>query len=153
MQDGLADALREVRALGFRTGLHTGGAYPERLPGLLPLLDWVGLDVKAPFARYAEVNGTPGSGEKAKESLRLIAASGVDHECRTTVHPALISEAELAALSAELFSLGARRHALQAFRPDGCADEGLVSAHDPEALSRLLAAAAAASPRVELRGV
>lgn len=145
--------MREVRKLGFRVGLHTGGAYPDRLKPLLKLTDWVGLDVKAPFARYAAVNGAPGSGAKAKASLRHLVSSGVDHECRTTVHPAQIGESALIALSAELFGLGARRHVLQAFRPEGCGDEALLASHDAVSLSRLLGAAAAANPLVELRGV
>lgn len=153
MQDGLAAAMREVKAMGFKIGLHTGGAYPEKLGAVLPLVDWVGFDVKAPFERYEAVNGVPGSGGKALESLRLIVESGVDLECRTTVHAALISEHELVALSGSVFALGARKHVLQAFRPDGCRDAALLSSHDPVALSRLLTAAAAASPRVELRGV
>jgi pyruvate formate lyase activating enzyme len=153
LQDGLADAMREVRGMGFKIGLHTGGGCPERLGAVLPLVDWVGLDVKAPFERYDAVNGVPGSGAKARESLRLVVEAGVDHECRTTVHPALISEGELVALSQALFALGARKHVLQAFRPDGCRDAGLVAAHDPLALSRLLRTAGASSARVELRGV
>lgn len=153
LQDGLADAMREVKAMGFKIGLHTGGGYPEKLGAVLPLADWVGLDIKGPFERYDAVNGVPGSGAKARESLHLIVETGVDHECRTTVHPALISEGELVALSRTLFALGARQHVLQAFRPDGCRDAALLASHDPVALSRLLQAAAAASPRVELRGV
>lgn len=139
--------------MGFKVGLHTGGAYPERLKDLLPLVDWVGLDIKGPFERYEAVNGVPGSGGKALESLRLVVESGVPHECRTTVHPALISEADLVALSSSLFALGAHKHVLQAFRPDGCRDEALLASHYPLTLSRLLSAASAASPRVELRGV
>ncbi|MBI2788539.1 MAG: anaerobic ribonucleoside-triphosphate reductase activating protein [Elusimicrobia bacterium] len=153
LQDGLAGAMREVKAMGFKIGLHTGGAYPEKLGAVLPLVDWVGLDIKGPFERYDAVNGVPGSGAKARESLHLIVETGVDHECRTTVHPALISEGELVALSRTLFALGARKHVLQAFRPDGCRDAALLASHDPVALSRLLAAASAASPRVELRGI
>lgn len=153
LQDALAGALKEVRGMGFKVGLHTGGAYPERLKDLLPSVDWVGLDIKGPFERYEAVNGVPGSGGKALESLRLVVESGVAHECRTTVHPALISEAELIALSSSLFALGASKHVLQAFRPDGCGDESLLASHDPLALSRLLAVASTASPRVELRGV
>lgn len=151
LQQGLADAMREAKSLGFLVGLHTAGAYPERLGALLPLIDWVGLDVKAPFARYDRVNGVSGSGAKARESLALIVASGVDHECRTTVHPALFSESELAALSETVFALGARRHVLQGFRADGCPDASLNAAAGGSALSALLAAAAAASPRIELR--
>lgn len=153
LQDGLKGAMREVKAMGFKIGLHTAGSYPKRLGALLPLIDWVGLDIKAPFARYDAVSGVPGSGAKAKESLRLLVESGVEHECRTTVHPGLISERELLTLSKNLFALGARRHVLQAFRAAGCRDEGLNETADAVALYRLLAAAAAASPRVELRGV
>jgi pyruvate formate lyase activating enzyme len=152
LQAGLAGAMRDVRRLGFGIGLHTAGPYPERLAEVLPLVDWVGFDVKVPFERYDEINGVPGSGAKARESLRLLAASGVDHECRTTVHPALFTGTELAALSASLFAAGARRHVLQAFRSAGCRDEVLNAAGDAS-VAVFLEQAAALSPRAELRGV
>ena len=152
LQPGLADAMREVRRLRFRIGLHTAGAYPERLAEVLPLVDWVGFDVKAPFERYDRINGVPGSGAKARESLRLLIESGVDHECRTTVHPSLFDAPQLAALSESLFAAGARRHVLQAFRAAGCRDEALSAAANAAATTRLLEQAAALSPRVERRG-
>ena len=65
LQAGLLDAMLEVRELGFKIGLHTAGMYPQRLAAILPLMDWVGMDVKAPFADYARITGTPGSGERA----------------------------------------------------------------------------------------
>lgn len=127
-QGGLADAMRAVRALGFGVGLHTGGAYPRRLADVLPLVDWVGLDAKAPFDDYARITGVAGSGEPARESLDLLLASGVAHEVRTTVHPALLSADEVAALAATLASCGVRHHVRQAFRPQGCADADLLNA-------------------------
>jgi len=51
-QAGLVDAARQVREQGFLVGLHTGGAYPGRLAAVLPYVDWVGLDVKAPARLY-----------------------------------------------------------------------------------------------------
>ena len=48
---GPAGARRSRRggaSQGFKIGLHTGGAYPRRLRIVLPLIDWVGIDVKAP---------------------------------------------------------------------------------------------------------
>lgn len=152
MQEGLGAAMREVKAMGFRIGLHTAGAFPEGLGPILPLTDWVGFDVKASFERYDAVTGVPGSGAKAERSLRLLIDSGVDHECRTTVHPERFTEGGLIALSASLFARGARRHVLQRFRPDGCRDEELNDSFDPVALAQLLERAAAASPRVEIRG-
>lgn len=64
----------------------------------------------------------------AGASLRLVAASGVDYEVRTTVHPDLLPEDALLRLADELASLGVRRWALQPFRPTGCADDVLVAA-------------------------
>ncbi|MFI5360915.1 MAG: anaerobic ribonucleoside-triphosphate reductase activating protein [Elusimicrobiota bacterium] len=153
LQSGLGDAMREVRRLRFRVGLHTAGPSPELLAEVLPLVDWVGFDVKAPFDAYERVSGLHGSGAKARESLRLLVASGVDHECRTTVHPSLFSAPELAALTESVFAMGARRHVLQAFRADGCRDEGLNRAADASAVAALIERAAALSPRVERRGV
>ena len=128
LQLELAEAMREVRALGFKIGLHTGGAYPRRLAEVLPLVDWVGLDAKAPFADYARITGVDGSGERALSSLEHVLASGVDHEIRTTVHPALLADADVVDLAQDLLARGVKRYVIQAFRSQGCADAALV--HD-----------------------
>ena len=47
----------DVRELGFQVGLHTGGQFPERLARVLPQVDWVGFDVKAPWDAYERVTG------------------------------------------------------------------------------------------------
>ena len=47
-QRALGSAMREVRELGFGVGLHTGGSYPARLREVIGLVDWVGIDIKAP---------------------------------------------------------------------------------------------------------
>lgn len=88
LQRGLAAALAEVRSLGFATALHTGGAYPKRLAAVLPLLDWVGFDVKAPFAEYAPIVGCDGGGG-ARAALELLLASGVAYDVRCTAPPQL----------------------------------------------------------------
>jgi hypothetical protein len=62
------------RRLGFRIGLHSAGMYPERLARVLPLVDWIGLDLKAPRAAYPRITGTPDSGDAVFASLRLILA-------------------------------------------------------------------------------
>ncbi|WP_310446726.1 anaerobic ribonucleoside-triphosphate reductase activating protein [Thiobacillus sp.] len=127
LQPELADAMRAVRALGFKVGLHTGGAYPRRLAEVLPLVDWVGLDAKAAFADYARITGVPGSGVSALASLEQVLASGVAHEIRTTVHPALLSDADVVGLAGALSAHGVKRHVIQAFRSQGCADAALTA--------------------------
>jgi pyruvate formate lyase activating enzyme len=121
----LLDAIFEVRELGFKIGLHTAGIYPHRLGTLLPLLDWVGMDVKAPFADYDRVTGAPGSGDRALGSLNLVLRSGVEHEIRTTVHPALLDDEAVHALADDLAERGVEYYVIQAFRSQGCRDEFL----------------------------
>lgn len=119
IQATLPAAMREVRELGFAIGLHTGGPVPGRLAEVLPLVDWVGFDVKAPFADYARITGVPGSGDPALSSLRELVASGVEFEARTTVHPDLLSSDDLERMSIELSAEGVTRWAVQSYRTEG----------------------------------
>lgn len=123
----LPAAIEAVRALGFAVGLHTAGLYPQRLADVLPLLDWVGFDIKAPFARYADITGARGSGGRARACAEMIVASGVAYECRTTVHPALLPPADLLALAHTLAAMGVTHYTLQEFRATGCADAQLCT--------------------------
>jgi len=135
---GLPAAVREVKNMGFAVGLHTAGVYPRRLQEVLPLLDWVGMDIKAPFEDYANITGVAGSGERALESMRQVIASGVDHEFRTTVHPALHSRDAILDVARTLQFHGARRYVLQEFRAAGCtASELKTQAHGEQVGSTL----------------
>ena len=127
LQDALPDALARVRAMGFATGLHTAGMYPERLQAALPLLDWVGLDIKGPVQHYDAITGTPGSAAKAMASLRHVLASGVAHECRTTWHAGLFSVDALQGLADTLADAGVTHWALQACRAPGAQAWGLTA--------------------------
>lgn len=124
-QRALADAVRGVRQRGFRVGLHTGGAYPRRLAQVLPLVDWVGFDVKTSFADYARITRAGESGDAALRSVRILLASGVECEFRTTVHPRQHTPDALVGLAKRLAAMGVRRYVLQEFRRDGCADPAL----------------------------
>lgn len=121
----LADAITQVRDAGFKIGMHSGGTHPQRLQSVLPLLDWIGLDVKANFADYADITKVRGSGVAALTSLKAVLASGVDYECRTTAHPALLPEAKLLQIAQTLAAMGVKNYVLQAFRMQGCADPAL----------------------------
>jgi pyruvate formate lyase activating enzyme len=118
-QDGLPDAAREVRSAGFGVGLHTSGAYPRRLAAVLPYVDWVGFDVKAPAALYRSITGVGASADAAFASLRLVLDAGVDVQVRTTVDPTVLSSGDVAELGITLRALGVREHVLQDVRPEG----------------------------------
>ena len=153
LQAGLPEALRQVRDLGFATGLHTAGPSPERLAALLPLLDWVGLDVKAEAPAYpALTGGGPASGQRAWESLRRVLASGVACEVRTTVHPVLLSEADLLSLASTLAEAGVTDYALQECVTGRCLDPALCRPSRSARVSATLAAALAGLfPRFTVR--
>ncbi|NVD71882.1 anaerobic ribonucleoside-triphosphate reductase activating protein [Duganella sp. BJB1802] len=127
MDPALGEAIADVRALGFRIGLETAGIYPDRLASVLPLVDWVGLDVKAPFSLYPVVTGVAGSGDPVRTSIAAVQASGVEYECRTTVHPAQLPPTQLVALARALSALGVGHYVLQEFRATGCQDDALVT--------------------------
>lgn len=123
LQVPLAAAARRVRELGFLTGLHTAGSHPRRLPALLPHLDWVALDIKAPFAEYARITGIPGSGERARESLLELLDWGGELEIRTTVDPRRLPAEAVAGVAGELSRLGVERYVLQRVQPHSGADD------------------------------
>jgi anaerobic ribonucleoside-triphosphate reductase activating protein len=125
LDPALADAIRKVRALGFGIGLHSAGIYPRRLAEVLPLVDWVGMDVKVEWSGYDAITGIAGSARQARASAQAVLASGVAHEFRTTVHPALHTEPEILALAQSLSAMGVQHYALQVARAVGCADERL----------------------------
>lgn len=119
LQPLLGEAVAVVRQLGYQVALHTGGMYPRRLKAILPELDWVGLDIKAPWHLYDRVTHRRNSSAHILDSLRALQTAGVDFECRTTWHPGLYPEADLHRLADELRQLGVTRWALQECREQG----------------------------------
>ena len=116
MQPKLIDVMREVRGMGFKIGLHSGGPFPEIFKDLLPLLSWVGFDVKAPFADYDRITKRKKSGETALQSLKYLIESGVPFQARTTVHPDLLSDQDMERLLADLAALAIHQHQIQTYR-------------------------------------
>lgn len=119
LQPALLRAVQAAKALGFRVGLHTGGMLPERFASLLPWVDWVGFDVKAPFHAYPRITGVDQSGDRALASLQLLLESGTPYELRTTLHPALLSTVDMLELKDQLLVLGVTHYAVQRFRAQG----------------------------------
>lgn len=142
MDPALLSAIEQVKDLGYSVGLHTGGTHPNRIAEIINLVDWVGLDIKANFSDYETVTKIANSGQPAQKTLDIIANSGIDFECRTTIHPSLINSAELLDLAKTLSKYGVRKYAVQVFRTTGCIDEGLnsVPIHnypDPEIINQI----------------
>lgn len=135
MDPGLINAVNAVRELNFTVGLHSAGTHPERLRQVLPLIDWIGLDIKALPGDYDAITGMPGSARPAYASLRAVLDSKAAYECRTTLHPQLHCQEQIEHLAQRLSAEGVRHYALQAFRPTGCANPQLTQASAAALLS------------------
>ena len=120
LQPDLLSAVQQVRDMGFLIGLHTSGVYPERLAEILPLINWIGLDIKAPFDKYAKASGTADSfemGKRAEQALDMILKAGIDLEVRTTTDPRVVSVEDVLSMGQMLAKKGVKTFALQEYRP------------------------------------
>jgi len=125
LQKGLPAAIQQVKSMGFKIGLHTAGIYPKRLKSVIPMLDWVGMDVKSASVDYDRITGVHSSAEKALQSVDYLLQSNVKVEFRTTVHPGLLNEKQIISLKQELQALGIDQHIIQKCRTINCLDDSL----------------------------
>lgn len=120
LDPALPQAMAEVHALGFRVGLHSAGLSPRRLAAVLPMVDWLGLDVKAPLtdgsACHDAITGVRGGAAVVRRSLTLALRSGVALQLRTTAHPDWLDDDALARLRQELAVMDAPELVVQAGR-------------------------------------
>lgn len=115
-QKDLYDSIKTVKDMGFDVGLHTSGVNAARLREVLPLLDWVGFDVKTLFEAYEE-RIPKSNAEMVKECLDILIQSNIPFEARTTLDPRVISKNELRTLARLLADKGVTTYALQEYRP------------------------------------
>ena len=127
--EGTIEICKALKKEGMDVKLDTNGFYPEKLEKVIKLLDFVAMDIKAPFEgdSYAKAAGRQDGDElveKVKKSLDIIIKSGVDFELRTTLVPMLVYEKEdILKIASSLKDVGVNRYVLQQFRPEGgCLD-------------------------------
>ncbi len=116
MQPRLESFIRAVRRLGFAVKLDTNGARPGVLRGLMArnLIDYVAMDVKAPWDLYEDVCGGPVDLGSVKSSIRCLIKGSTPYEFRTTVLPHFRPE-DISEIGRAI--AGAKRYVLQQFRP------------------------------------
>lgn len=118
MQADLTAFITRLKEEGFLVKLDTNGVHPRLIEQLLAdrLVDYVAMDIKHTWDRYLEVIDIPQKHvvEACASTFRLLQASEVDHEFRTTVYSALHSEQDLHAIAGQLRP--GTRYALQQIR-------------------------------------
>ncbi|MDG9855496.1 anaerobic ribonucleoside-triphosphate reductase activating protein [Pseudomonas nitroreducens] len=152
LQNALPDAMANVREMGFRIGLHSAGIRPDSFARALPQADWVGFDVKGLAEDMDAITGVRRSGLANWRSLELLLESGVNHECRTTVHWQLFDLERLRQLALHLRKAGVERFVVQLARSGRQFDRQLIAKPAPQGTQELWQQLAALFPSFELRG-
>jgi pyruvate formate lyase activating enzyme len=151
---GLPHFLTAVKALGFMVRLDTNGTNLGMLKTChrVGVLDALGIDYKAPKARYEEITAStsPVLRRNVSASISFAIEQGIDLDIRTTVHRAFLSRDDLCAMRQELDSLGVGQWYLQQFHPVETIDDGLheVPTYSDEEMLEI----AASLPNTTVRG-
>lgn len=148
LQQNLAAFIEQARALDYAVKLDTNGTKPYVLQQLLHagLLDYVAMDVKAPFAKYDAIAGAKADTDAIFKSIALLRNSGVMHEFRLTFAPQLTIED---AVEAALPVKGCQRFYLQQYR---ARDDRDPAPHPPSLLNEAAERIRAAIGTCTLRG-
>jgi len=149
----LPSLLERIRAKGFLIKLDTNGAFPEELNALIQqrCLDYVALDVKAPWSIYPELVGIPVDVTRVQESVSILLQSTVDYELRTTVVRPLLGDDEVQEIGRQV--RGAKRLVLQRYRAPNHAITRVDELYPPrdDELMQLKAALTEIIPQVIVR--
>ncbi|WP_163832659.1 anaerobic ribonucleoside-triphosphate reductase activating protein [Spartinivicinus ruber] len=117
IQPGLVEAIQWCKQQGFKVGLHTSGSLPKHFKAILPQLDWVGFDYKAPPSVATVITGNRAYYKKCLSSLNSLLQSNIPYEIRTTINCQLLSPDQLLSIAVTLASYKVKHWILQSFRP------------------------------------
>lgn len=117
LHKGLAELIKEIKAMGFCVKLDTNGTNSEMLEMLLDekLVDYVAMDIKAPIEKYEEVICSKVTIANILKSIELLKLSKVEYEFRTTVVKSQLSFEDFEQIGKLLN--GADKYYLQKFLP------------------------------------
>jgi len=116
LQEDLINFIKNVKEIGLFIKIDTNGSRPDVLKELIDnkLVDYIAMDIKAPFEKYKDVIKGDVDLEKIRESVKLIKESNVDYEFRTTILPKLLNKEDIKIICEEIKN--AKRYYLQQFR-------------------------------------
>ncbi|MTI67250.1 MAG: anaerobic ribonucleoside-triphosphate reductase activating protein [Firmicutes bacterium] len=110
------DFLIKVKRLDYLTKLDTNGTNPKLIKKLLDnnLLDYIAMDIKAPFNKYKKIVNIDVDIKNIKESIEIIKNSNIDYEFRTTICKELLTKEDI--LNISTFLKGSKRYTIQNFK-------------------------------------
>ena len=123
LQKDLPEFIKQLKELGFAVKLDTNGSFPEMLEKVLPDLDYVAMDIKAPLEKYSQIVNVDVDTSKILKSIEVLKNGGVDYEFRTTVVKSQLSFEDFEKIG-QLIQ-GAPRYYLQRFEASKILDKSL----------------------------
>ncbi|HMK54176.1 MAG TPA: anaerobic ribonucleoside-triphosphate reductase activating protein [Methanobacteriaceae archaeon] len=125
--EDVEDLLKFAKSQGLLTKLDTNGCFPGKLSKITELLDYVALDIKAPFEDYLSVIGSD-IGHKVELSMKICAESTSFLECRTTYVPGLLKPDDIINIAQ---NISCDLYTIQQFRNRIVLDEKLHKTPNP----------------------
>lgn len=125
LQKGLIDFIKQIKDMGFLVKLDTNGTFSSVLNDVLPFLDYIAMDIKAPLYKYKYITKVDIDTEIIKKSINIIMNSGIDYEFRTTVVKSQLNMEDFEAIG-QLIK-GAEKYYLQKFVPSKTLDKSLIT--------------------------
>ncbi|WP_066971770.1 anaerobic ribonucleoside-triphosphate reductase activating protein [Methanobrevibacter filiformis] len=126
--EDLKSILAYAKSLKLKTKLDTSGYDPERLKKVIDLVDYVSLDIKAPYAKYKEITRL-NIGDNVKKSIEIVNnAKNTYLECRTTFVPTLITVEDIKEIASKL---KCDKYTIQQFRNKNVLDRSLEHVESP----------------------
>jgi len=98
IQEDLIDFLLKIKQLNYSIKLSTNGSNSAKLKEILDkkLIDYLQVDLKAPFHRYGELSGINHADiTNIKQTISLAESSSIPHEFRTTFYRELLNDKDI----------------------------------------------------------
>ena len=116
LQPGLPGLCEEIKGFGYPVKLDTNGSRPQVLQELInnSLVDYIAMDLKTDPVLYRSYIKPGCNPDPILDSIRIIMASGIDYEFRTTCVKPIVAFETIENMSRLI--KGARLYALQRFR-------------------------------------
>ena len=100
LQPDLAEFCAKLKKMGYLVKLDTNGTNPSVVENLLKqkLVDFIAMDIKAPFEKYEVICQRPVDTEKVKQTMAIIKQYNIPHQYRTTYYKTVLTDEDIQAI-------------------------------------------------------
>jgi len=113
----LDEFIKKIKKMNLKVKLDTNGTNYQMLKKLIneKLIDYVAMDIKAPWNKYEKVVNQRIDVGKIKKSVALLLSNVVSYEFRSTILPSLHPKKDIIEMAGQI--RGADQYYLQQFKP------------------------------------